>query len=155
MTNHKKALIQKAAIGRRQIPIDDEAYYTLLRTRYGVESSKDLSVKQLGDLLGLYSRQFGWEPKPKTKKGKAPKAKAAQAQVRLIFVLWRQLAELGEIRDGSREATVSWVQKQTVSDEQPEGCADPNWLTPKQASGLVERLKKWTERVERRLKTGS
>ena len=101
MTNHKKALIQKAAIGRRQIPIDDEAYYTLLRTRYGVESSKELSVKQLGDLLGLYARQFGWVPKPKKNKGQAPRAKAAQ--VRLIFVYWRNQRWLPQCRGGLGE----------------------------------------------------
>lgn len=153
MTNHKKALIQKAAIGRRQIPIDDEAYYTLLRTRYGVESSKELSVKQLGDLLGLYARQFGWVPKPKKNKGQAPRAKAAQ--VRLIFVYWKKLVELGEIKDGSRNAVVAWVKGRTKSKAQPEGCAAPNWLTPKQAQKLVESLKKWIERIELQLKTGS
>lgn len=70
MANPKKELIKKAAIARRQIGIDDEAYRILLTRRYGVDSSTKLNIKQLHDLIhNVYIGEMGWEQKPaKTKK---------------------------------------------------------------------------------------
>lgn len=69
MADRKRGLITKAAIARKQIGIDDEAYKTLLRRRYDVTSSTKLNAKQLSDLIDLYIRDYGWQPtKPKTKK---------------------------------------------------------------------------------------
>ncbi|WP_291325293.1 phage protein GemA/Gp16 family protein [Desulfovibrio sp. UCD-KL4C] len=62
--DRKKQLIQKAAIARKQIGIDDDAYRTLLAVRYGVNSSKLLNIAQLADLLNLYIEKYGWKPTP-------------------------------------------------------------------------------------------
>ncbi len=62
--NPKKGLIQKAAIARRQLGIDDEAYRILLVSRYNVNSSTQLNVKQLTDLIHLYTKTYGWKAEP-------------------------------------------------------------------------------------------
>ncbi|WP_415714437.1 phage protein GemA/Gp16 family protein [Maridesulfovibrio sp.] len=74
--NPKKGLIQKAAIARQQIGIDDVAYRMLLERRYGVTSSKDLNIKQLHDLIhNVYIGEYGWEPKPSKNKKPTPTQK--------------------------------------------------------------------------------
>lgn len=70
MADPKKGLIAKAAIGRRQIGIDNVAYRTLLERRYGVTSSTKLNIKQLSDLIQLYITEYGWQPT--TAKSKKP-----------------------------------------------------------------------------------
>lgn len=72
MNYSKKQLIQKAAIARTQIGIDDEAYRTLLDRRYGVTSSTKLNTKQLTNLIGLYESQYGWKPQPAKIKNPTP-----------------------------------------------------------------------------------
>lgn len=65
----EKQLRTKAAIARKQLGIDEEAYRILLYNRFNVESSTKLDIEQLSDLIQLYIEKYGWEPLPaKTKK---------------------------------------------------------------------------------------
>jgi len=146
MSELQKALVQKAAIARNQIGINKEAHKIMIYNRYGVESSTDLNEKQLADLIGVYVRKYDWKPKKSKKKRKYSKAK--NPQVRMIFGLWTELYELGEVKDPSREALREWVRRMTKSDEQPDGCGDPDWLTPEQSQQLVESLKQWIARIK-------
>ncbi|WP_034632331.1 phage protein GemA/Gp16 family protein [Maridesulfovibrio bastinii] len=76
MNYGKKQLIQKAAIARKQIGIDDEAYMILLKRRYQVDSSTKLNIKQLHDLIhNVYICEMGWKPQPAKIKNPTPTQK--------------------------------------------------------------------------------
>ena len=67
MTPNAKAKMRTGMLARvhcakRDLAMDDETYRTILATRFGVESSKGLSLRQLDELLRHFEG-LGWQPK--------------------------------------------------------------------------------------------
>lgn len=60
----RKPMLAKIHIALQQIGISDEEYRGILRERWGVESSKDLSLDGLHDLL-LHLSKLGFRATPK------------------------------------------------------------------------------------------
>ena len=53
----------KIQIARRQLGLDDHTYRAILQRSAGVESSKDLTPRQIGRVLAEFER-LGWQPTP-------------------------------------------------------------------------------------------
>ena len=54
------ALYRKTEIARKQLPfMDEEAFRSLLRSEFGVESRKDMTIRQLSRLVQLFAARFG------------------------------------------------------------------------------------------------
>lgn len=73
---------QKIQIARRQLGLDDDAYYAILARVAGVKSSKDLTPGQISRVL-IELERLGFKPKAAKKAGRAaPKASPdRQAQI--------------------------------------------------------------------------
>lgn len=82
----------KIQIARRQLGLDDETYREILKRTVGVESSKDLSPRQVGRVLAELER-LGFQPTPA--KGGRAKPKAADDRGPLVGKIEAQLAEAG------------------------------------------------------------
>ena len=107
-----------------------ETEYKALIGRYGVKSSKQLSLQNYNQLMGQLKGQppkTSWMPK-------------ADKQMGLIFHLWGVLHQDGKVRDKSHTATLHWMAKYL---RQPNGVIQ---FTPYQKSRCIEQLKKWIER---------
>ena len=53
-------LYRKIEIARKQLPhMDEEAFRALLRSEFGVESRKDMSIHQLSRLVQFFAAQYG------------------------------------------------------------------------------------------------
>ncbi|WP_395505969.1 gp16 family protein [Ectopseudomonas hydrolytica] len=81
----------KIQIARRQLGLDDDTYRAILKRTVGVESSKDLTPRQVGRVLVELER-LGFKPKAST--GRA-KPKPAAERATLVGKIEAQLAEAG------------------------------------------------------------
>jgi hypothetical protein len=107
--------------------LDDATYRGVLWHRYHKESAANLTPREAADLIELF-RQKGWRP-------------VSFAQLGLIHVLWRKLGEAGALEHSEEGALASFVEHAT-------GKSDLRRLTVREASRVIETLKKWFERVE-------
>jgi phage gp16-like protein len=108
----------------------EDDYRLMLEDRYGYPSASRLSVDQLKDVV---------EHLEKLGAIFTPKPTADDPQARKIRSLWIQLHEAGKVRDPSEQALASFVKNQIGIDR-------IDWLAPRQASALIERLKNWMQR---------
>ncbi|HAS88139.1 MAG TPA: regulatory protein GemA [Desulfovibrio sp.] len=143
---YRNGLLAKIHIGAKQLDLvdDDVAYRAMLYNLTGKRSCAKMSNKDLQTVVNHMERR-GAKFVNKGNKRKHPKAN--KAQVRKVFALWTELYELGGVDDPSRDALTAWVRRMTQSEEQPDGCDDPDWLTAKQSQQLVESLKQWIARI--------
>ena len=132
----RRGLLAKVHLAPKELWIDDDLRRAIQKELTGKESAAQMSVAELERLVRHY-RRLGWRPRGR---GGRPRA---TPQVRMIRALWHELAEAGVVRapEGRREKALrAWVQRQT-------GVSAPEWLTPEQASAVIEMLKKWCARV--------
>lgn len=142
----RNTLIAKVKIGCKQLDLTDdrEAYEAMLHNLTGKISCSKMGIKELEKVI----RHMESRGAVFTNKGNKRKySKAKNPQVRMIFGLWTELYELGGIEDPSRDALTAWVRRMTQTDEQPNGCDDPDWLDRAQSQQLVESLKQWIARI--------
>jgi phage gp16-like protein len=118
--------LAKIHIAIKELGLDDATYRGVLWDRYHKESAVDLTSRQVADLLDLF-RQKGWRP-------------ASFGQRGLIHVLWNRLAAAGAVAHPEEEALEAFVEHAT-------GKNDLRRLTVVEASRVIERLKRWLERV--------
>ena len=146
--DERTRLIRLIHVGRRELSMDEDSYRAMLvniPALEGATSSKDLSIPKLQLVLEMLKRK-GFRVVPKAKKGtqkplKTHKRLADDSQSRFIRHLWLRLHELGAVRDSSETALARFVCR-TVKIEALQ------WLDNKQASHVIESLKKWVKRVE-------
>jgi len=105
MNKNEKRLsdLAKIHIAKKELGLFDEEYRDLLYFYFEVLSTKDLTDKQLKELLSIF-RGRGWRPKFKVKKNKSPKKRGSgkenfkeipdgpmARQKRYILALWNAL----------------------------------------------------------------
>ena len=122
-----RADLARIHIAKKELGLDDATYRGVLWHRYHKESAANLSPREAADLIELF-RQKGWRP-------------VSFAQLGLIHVLWRKLGEAGALEHFEEGALASFVEHAT-------GKSDLGRLTVREASRVIETLKKWLERVE-------
>ncbi len=137
-------LIKIIHVARRELGMDESTYRSMLANLPGLDgatSSAKLTVPQLRLLLdGL--KKKGFKVRPKGGPGKAGNRKMADDnQSKLIRHLWLSLHGLGAVRDPSEQALAKFVSKMTK-------VGSLQWLSSKQASQVIENLKRWLHRVE-------
>jgi phage gp16-like protein len=120
--------LAKIHIARKELRLSDEDYRAILHRVAGVESSSKLSPPAVLQVLAEFER-LGWRPSFSGQRRRSDKP-----GVRLVFGLWRELAERKLVENPSRRALLAFVERQT-------GIADPEWLTQAQINKVVEGLK--------------
>ncbi|AMK09615.1 regulatory protein GemA [Pseudodesulfovibrio indicus] len=132
-------LIRKAkTLQKRVLVMPDEDYRFMLEDRYKQSSTADLTMEQLQDLVTHLDVMAGNSAKQR------PSRPDAQAQK--IWALWQALHEAGVVRDPSEAAINAYVKRMTRRGK-ASGVESYRWLNHYQASGIIEALKKWSQRV--------
>lgn len=140
---NKPKLIQLIHIGKSKLCLDDETYRSLLVSMTSKDSTKTMNIGELNKVLARL-KQLGFVV---THKKKDPKPIDNQAsldieqQIKLIRHLWLELHALGAVRNSSEQALATYIQNQTKT--------DIGNINSRQASNIIERLKKWLTRVEK------
>ena len=131
---HRKD-IRLIHIAKQQLGLDDETYRAMLWAVARVKSSTELDFagrKKVMDHL----KGCGFEVK--TRKP-ATRKMADDPQSKMMRALWLQLHEAGKVRNPDESALAAFAKRQTKVEAL-------QWLTTKQASAVIEELKKWLAR---------
>ncbi len=153
----RKSIYTLLAVGKAELKWDDEFYYGIwLPMRGGTKidgrySAKTLSDEQLVKALEEMKRS-GFVVRHATSSNKGASAKksralADDAQSKKIRALWLELHAAGGVRDSSERALARWIAGQTQSSGGTEAL---QWLSSEQASRLIEQLKKWLKRIQKK-----
>jgi phage gp16-like protein len=120
----------KINIACKELGIDK---YALLADRYKLESSKQLSRRQVFDLLE-HLRSLGFRARRKT-----TSPRYDDAQMRKVVALWITLHKAGAVRSGADQALQKYVKRMTGAD-------NLKWCRPNELNTLIEGLKRWCQR---------
>lgn len=133
------AQLAQIHIAKKELGLDDETYRAMLWTCARVHSSADLDhagrAKVLDHLKGL-----GW----KSGRQKRNKKPTNDPRYGVIRELWLELHANGVVNDPSEQATIRFIKNQTKIDSF-------EWLSTKQVSSLIERLKQWLKRTQNKV----
>ena len=133
----KPKLIQLIHIAKGQLHLDDGTYRQMLTEITSKDSCSKMSKSELVAVFE-HLKTLGFKTTPAKAAGKV--ALADDAQSRKIRSLWLTLHELGAVRNPSERALAKYVERQT-------GKSALQFLSTKEASDVIEHLKKWEERV--------
>lgn len=134
----RRRLLAKVHVAKKQLALDDDTYRDVLERVTGQRSAGELDVGQLIAVLEAF-RARGWESRSRSTPSSKP-------HVRKMWALWGDLAreKIVTAKD-TRAALRAYVLRLT-------GVSDPEWLSPDQASTVIESLKQWRRRVDARRK---
>ena len=116
----------------RLLGMNDEAYRDMLRDRYQVESSKQLSTQQRGSLIkSLREQVHGKVQKFNELSGRA-RHKASPAQLRAIEAMWAQVSR-AETSEDRRKALNAFCKRLT-------GVEVVTWICKDDAKVLIKAI---------------
>ncbi len=143
--SNRQRLIRLIHVAKRDLSLDDETYRSILQRFGRKESSSDLTVPELEQVLehlkrsGFKVRSKGKPAKPKAVKAKPSRPLAQDAESKKIRALWLFLHELGAVKNPSEEALATYVKRIA-------GVDALQWISGEQAERLIETMKKWAMR---------
>lgn len=144
MINKRTNELAMIHIAKKDLNIDDEAYRNILWTCARVHSSKDLDFHGRNKVIEHF-KACGWKAKPPAKTKQTTKL-SAEPQHKMIRGLWLELHAVGTVIDPSEQAILRFIKNQTKIDRM-------EWLSNKQASQIIERLKQWLARATAKTST--
>jgi phage gp16-like protein len=125
--------LAKIHIGKKQLGLAEDDYRDLLERVTGHRSSAAMSEGQRQAVLSEMQR-LGFKAAP------AAKNKSPHAHVRKVFAVWGDMVRKGQLRQPDKAALHSFCERQT-------GIKNAEWLSPEQASKVVEGLKAMQRRA--------
>lgn len=143
-TDNRKNYYTLLQVGKADLGWDDEFYYgiwlpmqgaTLKDGRY---SATTLTIGQLCQAVETMKKS-GF--KVKHSNDKSARKLAGDAQSQKIRALWLEMHNQGIVRNPSEASLAAYVKRLTNVDAL-------QWLDTQQASGVIETLKKWQQRVK-------
>lgn len=143
--SNRQRLIRLIHVAKRDLSLDDDTYRSILQRFGGKESSSDLTVPKLEQVLehlkrsGFKVRSKGKPAKPKAVKAMPSRPLAQDAESKKIRALWLFLHELGAVKNPSEEALAAYVKRIA-------GVDALQWISGEQAERLIETMKKWAMR---------
>lgn len=129
----QKREIQIIHIAKQQLAMDEDTYRAMLWSVARVKSSTELDFAGRKKVLDHMEACGFKRTKPQ------PRKLADDPQSKKIRALWLELHVAGKVRNPSESALAAFVKRQTGRDAL-------QWLNAREASALIEELKKWLER---------
>jgi phage gp16-like protein len=144
-TDNRKNYYTLLAVGKAELGMDDEFYYGIwlpmqgatINPKTGKYSATTMSIGQLCKAVEVM-KDLGF--KVKHKKDSSARKLADDAQSKKIRALWLEMHGQGIVRDPSESSLNKYVKRLT-------GVEALQWLDTRQASGVIEALKKWQGRI--------
>ena len=135
-TDARARLVRLIHVAKRELNMDDDSYRAMLTGCVKKDSTSGMTVPELERVVERMKR-LGFRVKHTTR------PLAGDGQSKKIRALWLALHEAGKVRNADESALAHYVERQT-------GVAALQWLDPAQASKVIESLKQWLTRKERR-----
>jgi phage gp16-like protein len=118
--------------------MDEDTYRQLLNTYAGVESTREMNLGQLNQILDAM-KKIGFKVRTQKKE-----AHGHRRPVEENPALWLEMADEGFIRDRTERAINVYVHRIT-------GVSRLDWLNTSAASRVIETLKQWQTRERKAL----
>ena len=135
-------MIAKIHIARKDLALTDDTYRAVLTRVTSHASSADCTDPQLHAVLAEFKR-LGWQG-PAAKGGR--RKASGKSWVRKVWAIWGDLKPL--LDDASDDTLRAFVRRQTRTPKNPEGIADPEWLSPHDATAVIQGLEGWLAREQ-------
>lgn len=137
---HTKNKIATIKIGQKILGWDDEQYRSILMQVTGKSSSTAMTVGEQ-DAVIAHMKLCGFKPVGNAGKGnkKGTRALADDPQSKKIRALWLTMHTQGIVLNASEAALAAYCKRMTGRDAL-------QFLSTKQASGLINDLKSWQKR---------
>ena len=127
----RRSLLAALHAGKRELGLDEDTYHLMLEMVTGKDSAALMTIPEITRVLD-HMRGRGWQGGKSG--GGAAWRPSSKGHVRKVWALWAALRHEGIIRQGGRAACRAFVKRMT-------GCSDPEWLTPEEATVVIEALK--------------
>lgn len=143
-TDNRKHYYTLLQVGKAELHWDDEFYYGIWLPMQGATlkdgkySATTMTIGQLCQAVETMKKQ-GFKVKHRT--DKSVRKLAGDAQSKKIRALWLDMHDQCIVRNPSEASLAAYVKRLT-------GVEALQWLDSKQASGVIEALKKWQQRVK-------
>jgi phage gp16-like protein len=155
------AALARLHIAKKEMAMDDAAYRQML-VRHGAPaespSAREMTIRQIDAALKEMIGK-GWQPKATGRTGAVPAGKKYSPKTRhktglettkadALRAVWVEMANAGYLRDGSDNALLAWVRKQSACAGKPIDAIE--WLDQDDAlvTTLLHRLKGWRKRLQ-------
>lgn len=140
MANRNNQLAQ-IHIAKKELGMDDDTYRSMLWTVARVNSSRDLDMHGRYKVV-MHLKALGWKPGRSKKKSPASAHKLSKTQLDKIRALWIEMGNDGIVKNPTETNLNKFAKRLTGIDR-------VDWLrNERQATTVIESLKKWRERVE-------
>lgn len=137
-----RSLQKLVHVGCKQLGLDSDARHSLQLAVTGKDSLRDMNQAELLKVIDRLKTD-GFDPNGGRKKRPA----APRADLRLIHVLWRKLAEAGEVHEPGRAGLNAFVRKR-FGDSWGSVPADIDMLRDwQQIDAVLQALKAWCRRA--------
>ncbi|WP_387692545.1 gp16 family protein [Photorhabdus sp. RM71S] len=137
----KQKLIQLIHIARSNLKLDEDTYRQMLLSETRKASTREMDIPQLTRILEAMKKR-GFKIKS-SRKSKTSRPLDSHPQSKKIRTLRLEIASIGIVHNSSEQALAHWIKRETDID-------DLQWLDSGQASSIIEKLKKWRNRVTRK-----
>jgi phage gp16-like protein len=131
-SQHRRSMIAKIQIARKQLNMVEDDYRQALMDQTGHDSLTKCSDAQLGRVL-QFMQSKGFSSSPSGKAASHPMARKARA-------LWISLHQLGAVHNPSEQALEAFAKRQLK-------CEKMRWANQRDAYKLIEALKAMAERA--------
>ena len=128
-SQHRRAMIAKIQIARKELAMDEDDYRQIVFDRTGRTSLKGASEGDLHNVLEVMKTK-GFKPVPKIRRG----SPAEHPMARKARALWISLYHLGVVRNPEEDALEAFAKRQI-------GCDRLVWARQSDAFKLIEALK--------------
>lgn len=140
----RRRQVRAIQIGRRALGIDEDDWRDLMERVTGRRFARELSLAALA-AVGKELQRLGWTPEAHGGGGRW-RPKAQHAHQRKVYALWGELKRRGLWRVSSVDSLRQFVRRVTEG-----GAQAVEWLTPEQATKVIEAFKAIAERAGERL----
>ncbi len=137
---HRNAVIGKIHIAKKEMAVEDGSYRALLLRVTGKDSTKTMSQPELEAVVEEFKR-LGFKPKNPRKAG--ARKMADNPQARMIRAIWLDLRDMNALTDSSERALAKFCERTC-------GKSDLHFLSPKDANQVINALRGWLERIEKK-----
>ncbi|MFQ1046616.1 gp16 family protein [Avibacterium paragallinarum] len=153
----KPKYIQLIHIAKQKLGIDELSYRAMLERLTGKSSTKQMTIPELTKVYNELENKGFKKTSRKGKSSSTTQLKTKSNIAKKILALWIDMARKGIIRDGSEKALNVYIMR-IVNEVTQRQRPDPKMLyvgflhtiDNTMATIVVERLKKWQQRVERK-----
>lgn len=144
--DNRKKCYTLLQVGKAELGWDDEFYYGIwlpmqgATLKNGKYSASTLSIGQLFQAVEVM-KKAGFKVKtPAANGNQKSRPLADDGQSKKLRALWLEMHTQGFVKDPSEASLCRWVKREI-------GVDALQWLSTNQASQLIERLKKWQQRM--------